>query len=266
MSLRFGEQDGGYLALIFDDQTETTPQADVFGVGECNAQPATVVGVAERVIVDLGSPPIFGAQPSTASGAGDVIKVGSGALQAQSATVVGVGTNFREVTGAGVALAQQAEASGAGIVGIGGEGNVFSRRATVSGVGSLGNQIFGTGDLIAQPPVVSGTGTRFVLGTGSVRSGRGAVVGAGTVFQIAFDYISYLSPYTIGFESPPLRNTYEPVFTRDRQVPTSRSVDFKSVVTYHAGLNPQDEVSYEFSKGKRFFEDQSDYPHGDDDE
>lgn len=255
MALRLGNQ-AGTSGLILGLQTNFTSTADIFGTGACVAQAASVAGTGIRGVVDLGSLPDLYAQPVTVVGVGEVIHVGSGALQAQSAAVVGVGAETGLTIGSGALQAGVAAVVGSGFKGIGGVGTLQAQAASVVGAGGLSGVVFGAGTLLAGVAAVVGAGERSILGAGNLTNGTATVLGSGTTVALAVNYTSYLPPNTIAIETLSLSMSYPLAFVSDRKRPLSTKVGWDDVVTYHEGRTEDLVTSYEFSKDKVFKEEE----------
>src|SRR5690606_17375236 len=106
---------------------------------------------------------LFAAQTALVAGV-----VGTGAINADVATVAGSGA--RVITGTGALQAQDASASGAGvreIVDLGTPPELESQDSTVSGTGSVSGEVTGSGTPAAQASSVAGTAEREIPGSGT---------------------------------------------------------------------------------------------------
>jgi hypothetical protein len=107
----------GFSARAYRQFAAKTPQGAVAitGSGAMSAQAASTTGEAEREIVDVGGGDDLAAQSATTYGIGGLLRIGSGALVAQVASIVGVGSGI--FTGeAGVLAADRSTMSGSGAV------------------------------------------------------------------------------------------------------------------------------------------------------
>lgn len=257
MALRFGDQTHASQAgLVYDDPVNFVSGADKSGFGAMQAQAAAVVGTGTRGVQDLGTIPDLAAQSATVAGVAEEVQPGTGDAVAQAAAVVGTGVIYNYITGAGVLVAGTASAAGTGRYGIGGLGILEAQAATVTGLGTLEGKIFGIGASAAQPAAVVGVGERIITGAGMLVPNSMLVAGQGTVINIAVDYVCFLPPNTLPLEALSMSVSYAQQFSNAPNAPTSVTVGWDDLVTYHAGNPPETEVAYEFSNDKTFVEDQ----------
>lgn len=257
MALRFGDTaTTAPTGLIYGDQANFTPANTVTGSGAPASQAATITSTAVRGIQDVGTPPQLYAGEAVVVATGAQTTLGTGVLQAAAATVVGTGFGFNYVTGAGVLQAGVASASGEGFWGHGGLGVLQAQSATVAGAGELTGQVFGIGACAAGTAAVVGVGSRVITGAGMLVPPQMVVAGDGLVVAIAVNYVCYLPPNTLPLEVLPVNVSYEVQFDTAKSVPTSVTVGWDDLVTYHAGNPPATETAYNFSNDKTFVEDQ----------
>lgn len=256
MPVRFGEQAGNFASgLFFASQDVFISAADIFGSGDAQAQSATVAGTGVRGSVSLGTPPAFGAGPTTVVGVGVRIVTGAGVLQAQSADVTGVGGDFSLISGSGALITDRAVVNGSGSIGIGGEGVLQVQSATVVGIGALVGVSIGSGDLAAQSAVLSGLGDRGVIGNGQIFPQNAQAFGSGVIIEFAVDYVSFLQVRALELQKLDVSINYPSVNIMSRNIPRSLTADWDAIVQYHAGVEPETDVAYTFSNGRKFVKD-----------
>ena len=115
--------------------------------------------------------------PVAGAGAAPSSITGSGAVQAQAATVSGSGV--KENIGSGTPQAQASTASGAGVKENVGSGAPQAQAATASGAGTKEN--IGSGTPQAQAATASGVGVKENIGSGTPQAQAATTVGTGNV-------------------------------------------------------------------------------------
>ena len=176
MALRFGNQNGGLPSgLMFAAQDAFSTGSIITGTGALVQQDFSASGDGVRGVQALGTPPEFGAQDSSVVGTGSRGVSGSGALQQQNATVVGI-NNLRQ--GTGVLQAQSSQIVGSGFLGFSGSGALQQQSAAV--VGAAARRVTGLGVLSSAAAVVAGKDD-LVTGTGVIAAQSAQISGSGTV-------------------------------------------------------------------------------------
>jgi hypothetical protein len=95
----------GFSARAYRQFAAKTPQGAeaITGSGAMSAQAASTTGEAEREIVDVGAGDDLAAQSATTYGIGGLLRIGSGALVAQVAALVGLQSVTPSAMSSGVA-------------------------------------------------------------------------------------------------------------------------------------------------------------------
>lgn len=181
--LRGSNASGGAGATILGsaDSVKSTPGS--VGPAEWNPSGMTAaswvaftIAIKPGVISNVGIGDLQ-AQAATVSGLGEITNSAIGDLDAQAATVSGLGVvpSFA----VGDLQAQAAVVDGTGSLPATAIGDLIAQAATVSGLGSV--VVLSTGDLIAQEAVVYGRGSVPQAGTGDLIAQSAIVFGRGIV-------------------------------------------------------------------------------------
>lgn len=122
------------------------------------------------------------AQDASVSGSGTRGAKASGAVQAQESSVQATGEVARKATGA--VQAGSSEVQGTGYRKVTAAGAAEAQASAVAGTGSSTSATEGTGSIVASDSQVSGTGLRLVKGTGGAQASQSQVQGSGAILGI----------------------------------------------------------------------------------